>query len=321
MEQRKLGLVKLLGSLFKNFPKLMLTNLLFVVPFAVFSVLFYWLGTALNFLNIITLSLTVIPIMPFFAGVTMVTRNMVRGDNKIPVVSLFFSGIKENGLKFLLHGIVLYVAIIFSYFSITMYAGLGSQNPIFYSVMALSILISVAFLFTFFNLPLMTVTFDLSLKDIYKNCALMSFGELKSNFFALLGVVLLGVFCLSFLIVSGTALWVLILTAVFVYLLIPSVMSFLINYSVYKGMMSLLLAKERRQKEIEKEILYKKNPALKKQEEDKRRQEDLADFADIEIDESANGDEYIFHNGKMIKRSLLIKQKKEAGESVEKKEK
>ena len=82
-------------------------------------------------------------------------------------------------------------------------------------------------------------------------------------------------------------------------------------------MMSLLVSKEERQKAIEKEMLYKKNPNLKKQEEAKQINEDLAD---VENDENANGDEYFFHNGKMIKRSTLIKQKKEAGETLGKKE-
>ena len=317
MEQRKLGITKFCGALFKNFPKLLLTNILFAVPFALFSVGFYFLSLNFKLYSIMIMLLTVIPVMPFFAGVTLVTRNMVRGDSQIPVFSAFLHGIKENGLKFLLHGFALYAAILFSYFSITMYANMGSQNVMFYSVMAISIIISVLFLFIFFNLPLMTVTFDLSVKDIYKNCALMSFGELKNNFLALIGVVLLGVFCLSFLLFSGTALWVIILTIVFIYLLIPAVMSFIINYAVYKDMMTLLLSKEDKKKELEKEILYKKNPNLKKQEEAQKFNED---FADIEIDETANGDEYIFHNGKMIKRSLLIKQKKEAGETLGKKE-
>ena len=317
MEQRKLGITKFFGALFKSFPKLLLTNILFAVPFALFSVGIYYLQFAVSFYGILILALTVIPLMPFFAGVTMVTRNLVRGDNDVPVISTFFRGIKENGLRFLLHGVALYCAIIFSYFSITLYANLGSQNVMFYSAMAISIIISVIFLFIFFNLPLMTVTFDLSIKDIYRNCGLMSFGELKNNFLSLIGVLLLGVFCLSFLMFSGTALWVIILTLVFVYLLIPSVMSFIINYAIYKGMMSLLVAKEERQKAIEKEMLYKKNPNLKKQEEAKQFNED---FADVEIDENANGDEYIFHNGKMIKRSTLIKQKKEAGETLGKKE-
>ncbi len=317
MEKQRLGITRFCGLLFKSFPKLLLTNILFAVPFALFSVAFYMLGNALHFLNIITLSLTVIPIMPFFAGVTLVTRNIVRGDKYVPVISTFFHGIKENGLKFLLHGVVLYFAIIFSYFSITMYANLGSQNVMFYSVMAISIIISLLFLFVFFNLPLMTVTFDLSIKDVYKNCALMSFGELKNNFLAAIGVLLLGVFCLSFLLFSGTALWVIILTAVFIYLLIPSVMSFIVNYAIYKDMMTLLVSKEDRKKQVEKEILYKKNPNLKKQEEAQKLKED---FSNIKIDESGNGDEYIFYNGKMIKRSLLIKQMKEAGEALGKEE-
>lgn len=35
---------------------------------------------------------------------------------------------------------------------------------------------------------------------------------------------------------------------------------------------------------------------------------------DLEIDESADGDEFIFYNGKMMKRSYLLKLKKEAEE-------
>ena len=32
-------------------------------------------------------------------------------------------------------------------------------------------------------------------------------------------------------------------------------------------------------------------------------------FSDIEVDESADGDEYIYYNGKMVKRSVLLKLK------------
>ena len=38
------------------------------------------------------------------------------------------------------------------------------------------------------------------------------------------------------------------------------------------------------------------------------------DYSDLEIDESADGDEFIFYNGKMMKRSYLLKLKKEAEE-------
>lgn len=36
------------------------------------------------------------------------------------------------------------------------------------------------------------------------------------------------------------------------------------------------------------------------------------DFNDLEIDSSKDGDEYIFYNGKMVKRSVLIKQKNQS---------
>ena len=256
--------------------------------------------------------------MPLYAGVTLVTRNMVRGDEQIPLLPTFLKGIKENWLRFLIHGVVMYFALLMSYFSITLYWNIAHQNGMFYVVMVLCVIISIVFLFTFYNLPLMTVTFDMPLKNIYKNCFLMSFGELKSNLLASLGVFLLGIFCLSFLIFSGTSLWVIVLTLIFTAFLIPGTMSFIINYSEYKGMMSLLVAKEEKKAKLEKEILYQKNPALKKQEEARQFRDD---FADVVIDENDNTDEYIFHNGKMVKKSVLIKQLKEAGKVIGEEEK
>ncbi len=317
-EKTKLGITIFLSSLFTNFPKLILCNLMFSVPLIGFSCLFYFIGGILQFQNVVTIGLTIIPIMPFYAGVTLVTRNMVRGDEQIPLLPTFLKGIKENWLRFLIHGVVMYFALLMSYFSITLYWNIAHQNGMFYVVMVLCVIISIVFLFTFYNLPLMTVTFDMPLKNIYKNCFLMSFGELKSNLLASLGVFLLGIFCLSFLIFSGTSLWVIVLTLIFTAFLIPGTMSFIINYAEYKGMMSLLVAKEEKKAKLEKEILYQKNPALKKQEEARQFRDD---FADVVIDENDNTDEYIFHNGKMVKKSVLIKQLKEAGKVIGEEEK
>ena len=97
----------------------------------------------------------------------------------------FIEGIKNNWKRFLIHGVITYFAVIFSYFSIRLYSALISQPNadsfflvMIYVCLIISIIIAVAFLFIFFYVPSMTVTFDLSLKNIYKNSALMSFGEL-----------------------------------------------------------------------------------------------------------------------------------------------
>ena len=50
----------------------------------------------------------------------------------------------------------------------------------------------------------------------------------------------------------------------------------------------------------------------------KKAEEDTAgQLRKLEIDESADGDEYIYFDGKMIKRSVLIKMKRAAEESGE----
>lgn len=315
-EKTKLGITRFFGTYFKGFPKIILTNLIFSIPFAVCFGVVYFLGELLSFRNPLLLTAFVIPLFPFFAGVTLVTRNLVREDEYVPVFQTFLRGIKENWLKFLFHGVVLYFAVLLSYFSIAFYYSFAQNNAFFYAIMVLCIIISIGFLFIFFNLPVMTVTFDLSLKDLYKNAALMAFGELKSNFLAALGVFLLGIFCASFLIFSGTSLTVVILTLIFTAVLVPATMSFIINFAVYKGMYTLLTAKEEKKEKLEKEMLYKKNPALKKKEEAEKLKED---FSDVVLDDVGDGDEYIFHNGKMVKRSVLMRQLNENGGQADEK--
>ena len=76
--------------------------------------------------------LTIIPLFPFYAGVTQVTSHMVRGEENVDVFSNFIGGIKENLLRFLIHGVVMYAAVFISYYSIVLYLGLGSKNGMFY---------------------------------------------------------------------------------------------------------------------------------------------------------------------------------------------
>lgn len=294
MEKKNIKVITFFTILFKNLPKLILTNLLFSVPLAIFAVLFTYLGTLVPDASFFIMLLPIIFVMPFYSGVTLVTRDLVKGVEIKSVVGLFFKGIKESVKQFAIHGLVLYFAVIACYFSIKLYWMLAQTYGFFYVPMVLVSFIAIFLLFAFYYIPVMTVTLDLPLKNIYKNSFLFSFGELKNNFFASLGLFLLFIMGATLFLSVG---WLLL---VFIALLAPVLISFIINFYIYKGMMDLIENKIARSQELQEKI---------KAEEDKRRKKQIADkldFSALDLDENKDMEEYLYFNGKMLKRRVLI---------------
>lgn len=310
-EKATIALTKFFSLLFHNFSKLLLTNVLFGIPLSLFFGIFWLINTLSGLNSIFILFLTVIPLFPFYAGVVQVTSHIVRGEKSINVAKDFISGVKSNFLRFFVHGIVFYLAIFFSYYSIVLYSKMGEQNGTFYALLAVCILISVFFLFVFFYVPPMTVTFDISMKNIYKNSALMTFGELKHNIFAVFGLFILFLVCVTVLFCCYTEIAVTIATIVLMLFFVPSVMSFIINSAVYRCMYSIIAEKDKKSAGIDKKMENRRKGQFFDEEDDDS-PSIIEDFNNVEIDESKDGDEYIFYNGKMIKRSVLIKLKKDA---------
>lgn len=318
-KKAKFALADFFGNLFYNFGKIIFTNLLFAVPLAVLVTAFYFIDSALKLGGYFILMLTIIPISPFYAGVTLVTSRIARGEEELNVFLTFVEGIKNNWKRFLFHGVITYFAVIFSYFSIKLYSSLVSQPNmdsfflvILYICLIVSIIISAAFLFILYYVPSMTVTFDLSLKNIYKNSALMSFGELKHNIIATFGLFIIALFCATILLFVGNAnssIALIIATAVLMLVLVPALVSYVINASVYPGMYNLITEKEKRSKKIDKKMDNRRKGQFI---DDDDEENNVADeFLDLDIEETKDGDEYIFYNGKMVKRSVIIRMKKE----------
>lgn len=307
MDKAKLGITRFFTGYLKNFHKMLLANILLAVPLIFFGAIFYFINrfTGLN-LAFITFA-PVIFVFPFFSGITLFTRDVARELENISVIKLFFKGLKDNALYFLIHGIFLYLAIFFCYSSITLYWRMAQSNGVFYFAFGIAVLISVAVLFIFYNVPVMTVTFDLKLKDIYKNCALMAFGEIKNNFFVTLGLFLLFIVGATFFLVSPTAVVKLIVIIAFCVLIVPSTASYIMNFYVYKDMELVISGGEAKSDDIKRKINAKSNE-LKKNEE----VEEELDFTSLDLDENKDGEEYLYFNGKMIKRKVLIEMKKES---------
>lgn len=302
-EKKQMAIVEFLSLYFKNFHKILLANLLFAVPCVLFAVPLYYANSFFNGVNIAIVSAIIIFAFPFYAGVTMVTRNIMNRKAKVNVVKDFIKGVKENWLVFLLHGAVLYLVFLISFFSWAFYSSLTQETSVAYAFLILCGLIVLFAVFASFYLPVMTVTYKLSIKNIYKNSALMTFGELKHNLFALLGLILFGGVFTAFLFLASNTTMFYIIFFTLLLAVTPATVSSVINFCVYGGMADMIGNKEQKIKDVEQKI---------NQNSTEKKEVNIQDFSDITIDKKADKDEYIFHNGKMIKRSVLLREMDQA---------
>lgn len=294
----------LLDRYFSNFHRVMLTNLLFSVPLVVVVGVYFLLNNFVKgtLLTILTFALIVF-VFPFYSGVVLVSRNLARGDEEVRVFTTFVKGVRDNFSKFFFYGVVLAIVSLFSFFSISIYSKLLSQSWIFYAMLFVCLIIALAVLFIFFYVPIMTVTFDLSTKHILKNSFLMSFGEIKNNFFALIALAVVLAVCFTIIALCTKAVLLIVVTILLFTLVIPASCQFVVCFFVFDDMYGSIAQKDNKSKEIEEAIKFEK---------EKRNAQAVAeDYSDVDIDALNDTDEYIFYKGKMIKQSTLLKLAKE----------
>ena len=317
-ERKRLRFEILLERFFSNFHRIILTNLLFAVPSGLIFAVFYFLNKALFNGGIVipVAMLAIIPLYPFYAGVVMVVRNIARGDEKVSVFSDFIGAVKLNFLPFLLHGVVLYAASVISYLSLSLYISMLSAGWFFYALLFFCIIIVLFVLYTAFYLPLMTITYDLPLRYVYKNSMLMSFGEFKNNFFTTLALAVVFGICFTITAFVGSATTLAIIFIALWVLLLPATCTFMYVFFIYDGMVSIIRNKEELKSDIASSIDKKVSELKDKQ---KQTEEvDVEDFSDIDIASLKDTDDYIFHNGRMVKQSALLRQIKAAQDNKDK---
>lgn len=284
----------LFSILFKKFPALLIANLLFAAPLAVSGLIVWLIGAYVIPLNIFIQLLPVLICMPFYAGVTQVTRDLLR-DGKVRPLQAFWKGLKNNFRQFLVHGVIMYLAILIDYFSIVFYYAAAQTNGMFYILFGFCLVVLLFLVFLFFYVPVITVTIDLKLRFIYKNAALMALWELPSNLLALLGLIVLVALVSTIFMLTGNYTANLIIAGVLLLLVLPAFMSTIINYFVYPKIQAVLVEGEKRAAKDKQE----KEPAAL--------EEELQDPASEEVlrEKAKGSEEYVYHNGRMIKRSLL----------------
>lgn len=276
---------------FKNFKVMLIGNILFSVPLIVAIVLICVLAYAFKQLdNVWFLSLAIVLFFPFYSGVTQITKDVVKGGKKtIKPLQAYKKGIKNNIKYFALYGVLIYLCVVTSYYSVSLYLNLASQSWIFYIPAFVAVLISIFLLFMSFSLPILTVTLELKLKYYFKNAALMALGELPINFYTAITSMALFVACLTIAILSGNVIIGTIILLLEVLLILPTGISYCAVYRLYPKMEKLF--------ELEIQDEEKRFPKMP---------------VAVPTDDEGNpihthnddGEGYVFVNGKMIKKSL-----------------
>lgn len=307
-ERKKLGFEILLDKLGKNAGRLFLVNLMYAVPLGLSFALMYLVNIFVN-LSPVVYPFAFVLSAPFFAGVVVLSRDLSQGLKPEKMLKRFLKAAKENWLKFIILGFMLYVSVVICYFSLVLYISFAqSMSWVFYIPLAFSILICVALAFFFFSAFLMVPSFELKFSAALKNSALAILGEAKQNFFALFSCIIYLMVALMPIVIlfnlAGTlgVEMVTILVTIYIFaailLLIPSPVAMMVSHFLYPFMLSVI---GKVGNESEEEKIAHQNEEIAQ-----GIAEDIADNSE-DLSELLQGDDddYVFYKGKMIKRRVL----------------
>lgn len=290
---KQMRTVQFFNIYFKNFKYILLSNIIFFVYIILTTAAEYALYTLLGGLNIFVVALSIILLNPFFAGIALVSR-YIYINKEFSVTEAFFRGVKENWRKCLVHGIILYAVFVVSYLSISMYYSGTKTSSLLWIPLVITAIIALFVLFSSYYANIMTVTMDIRLRDIYRNCALFSFGEIKNNLLVTVALLIFAAVIFTLCIIMFNPIILLIVGVLLTALIIPSTMQYIITFYVYDDMVAIL------DKSLKDDGSNKKNTSDKIS-------LDSDDLEEISKFVPEGEDEYIFHNGRMIKRSLVEK--------------
>ena len=106
--------------------------------------------------------------MPFYSGLVMVIRKYSVEKQDVNVFSVFVQAFKDNFKKSLFNGVIAYLVVACSFFAILYYGTLAQSDMVFGYVFTIYIVFSIALIIMMFYVPLLTVTYELRLRDIIK---------------------------------------------------------------------------------------------------------------------------------------------------------
>lgn len=269
---------------FTKFHKIFPAALINTLAFGIFTALFVLIGYLTGFNNIIVWCLGIIPSMPFFAGLVMIVRKIGIEKKDVPIIKTFFSSVKENFKAFLLHGVVTYIIVACSIFAFMYYFSLINESLVYGSMLTIYILFSLILISMMFYVPIMSVTYELRIIDIYKNSFILVFANILRNIFAMLLFIAVSFF---FVLWTAASEGIMLVVAIVVSLLLwPLISAYGVNTIITKGLQENVGSFTGGSAFVSNEFEEKVEKALEKQ----------------ALEKADSDDDYVFVNGKMIKK-------------------
>ena len=302
-EQRP-GILKLCQSYGKNFKKLFFANLIFLIPSGIITGILTWLSVIFNDNLMLLAFMSIIFCMPFFGGLTKVTAELAMGNGDIDVFRTFKEAFIQKGLRFLVIGLIMYPLTLVSLYSFLLYYYMSKELVTMYIFMAFCVIFIIIILFVAFYLCSTAVSTDKGMKYVFKNSFYLSFYKARYNYRTLLRLVLiiavvsLGEYLTSFNLAGNIVYWCVVL------FFLPFMVSFVINF----GIIDFVYRKINYDMGIKRGLnkMFQDADSPKNSMSEKEVQDMALNLE--KIAESGKDDDYIFHNGKMVKRSVLIKE-------------
>lgn len=187
---------------------------------------------------------------PATAGITYIMRNFAREEHAW-LWADFKDNVKSNFKQSILVFLIDVVMAFLFYVAIVVYS---SMSGLMSALVGIVYLMLVVFTMMHLYLYPMMVTFDLKLKDLYRNSLLFAISKLPSNIFVIIALALVHVVIPVWLIfVTGQY----VMIAMFVYLALEVVIlqafsAFLVNFSTYPKLKKYMLDVYEEQHGIEK---------------------------------------------------------------------
>lgn len=290
-------LIRFFDVYFKKMPQVILINILFFVcsiPAIIIQLLLYKL---LGRINVITLLLYIPLVSPFCGGLILLSKKLVCGE-PVEIVKDFFNAVKKNIALMSINGVVTFLALVVEYFALMTYYYLAHNNSAYWAAFILSVILGVFVLFCLYTIPLMTVTVDIKLKNIYKNAALLTVGAIKKNFLATLVLAFFFMVSASICLMFG-GIASIIVTILFAILIAPATVCIIISFNLFPKIQSDIIDKS-------KEKVSQKNTVQN----DEIYESKLVDIPAGLLE--GDPDEFVFYNGRMYKRSVLAEKTNKA---------
>lgn len=165
-------------------------NFLFSIPLTICFGIFGLIGYLTGFQNILVWCLAIIPVFPLYSGLVMIARKYAVEKKDINIVETFKKCVKDNWKAFLIHGVITYLIITLSSFAILYYYSLSSANPVYSALLTLYMFFTAMLIAVMFYVPVISITYDVRIRDVYKNSFFIMFGKILRSVIALIAVLI-----------------------------------------------------------------------------------------------------------------------------------